>query len=87
MQAVEGYVENGQVFISGVLDRLQGRRRVIVTILDEPVSEFQKSNKSELLSQFNSMVEKSNHIELKLEDFPRFDFGRAPISFEEGGEN
>jgi hypothetical protein len=36
MQAYEGYIDNGKFFPTGILMRITGRRRVIVTVLDEP---------------------------------------------------
>ena len=36
MQAVEGYFENGHFYPVGQLTAIHGRRRAIVTILDEP---------------------------------------------------
>ena len=38
MQAYEGYFENGQFYISGKTAHINGRRKVIITILDEPVT-------------------------------------------------
>jgi len=35
LQAYEGYLEKGQVFSLMPLTNLQGRRRVIITVLDE----------------------------------------------------
>jgi hypothetical protein len=37
MQAYEGFIENGQFYPIGVSTRITGRRRVIMTVLDEPV--------------------------------------------------
>ena len=36
MQAYEGYIENGQFTPIGLSARITGRRRVIMTMLDEP---------------------------------------------------
>ena len=37
MQAVKGYVENGQFFPLGTVWRLPGRIKAVLTVLDEPV--------------------------------------------------
>ena len=39
MQAYEGYFENGRFFPIGPLISIQGRRRVILTVLDEPIAD------------------------------------------------
>ena len=39
MQAYEGYFENGLFYPIGAPVSIQGRRRVILTVLDEPVPE------------------------------------------------
>jgi len=38
MQAYEGYFENGLFYPIGAHVSIHGRRRVIITVLDEPVS-------------------------------------------------
>jgi hypothetical protein len=45
MQAYEGFIENGQFFPIGTPTRITGRRRVIMTVLDEPVPEQPKPQK------------------------------------------
>lgn len=42
MQAYEGYIENGRFYPMGQSFELQGRRRVIVTVLDEVVPEIRE---------------------------------------------
>jgi len=42
MQAYEGYMENGQFFPVEQQMRISGRRRVILTVLDEPASKSRK---------------------------------------------
>jgi hypothetical protein len=43
MQAYEGYYENGQIYIAGQITHIKGRRRALITILDEPAQEEAKS--------------------------------------------
>jgi len=38
LQACEGYLEKGQVYPLSPLTGIQGRYRVIITILDEPIA-------------------------------------------------
>ena len=77
LQAYEGYLEKGQVFPIGPLVGIQGRRRVIITVLDEPARE-KPGTWDELDKIVAGMSEKP-----RLEDFPRCQFGRDPINFEE----
>ena len=37
MQAYEGYLENGRFYPIGKQVHLAGRRRVVVTVVDEPI--------------------------------------------------
>ena len=48
MQAYEGYMENGQFFPAGQPVKMPGRRRVILTVLDEPTPETNKKWKGSL---------------------------------------
>ena len=42
MQSYEGYFENGKIYLFEPLPHMEGRRRVIITILDEPPLESSK---------------------------------------------
>jgi len=48
MEAYEGYFENNQFFPIGTKTRIKGRRKVIMTVLDEPEQEQPKSKKRNL---------------------------------------
>jgi len=50
MQAYEGYFENGQFYTLGQTMHIKGRRRAIITILDDP-AELAKSEKQETKSE------------------------------------
>ena len=39
MQAYEGYFENGQFYTAGEIIRIPERRRVFLTVLEEPANE------------------------------------------------
>jgi len=55
--------------------RLHGRRRVIVTVLDESVRD--EPGKWGELDKLVSEME----VKPRLEDFPKSNIGRAPVSF------
>jgi hypothetical protein len=74
LQAYEGYLEEGKIFPIGMLENLKGRRRVIITVLDEP--ENKKSNTWDELDKIVSeMTDKP-----KVEDFPRCELGRGSVN-------
>ena len=77
LQAYEGYLEKGQVYPISPLANIKGRRRVIITILDEPALE-KRNTWNELDKIVSEMSEKP-----RIEDFPRCQFMREPIDFEE----
>jgi hypothetical protein len=77
LHAYEGYLEEGRVYPIGPLERMPGRRRVIITILDEPIRE-KSSTWADLDAVVSGMSEKP-----RIEDFPRAQFGREPINFDE----
>jgi len=77
LQSYEGYFEKGKVFPIGPLTDIQGRRRVIITILDEPIRE-KPSTWGELDKIVSAMSEKP-----RLDDFPRCQFRRETIRFDE----
>jgi len=45
MEAYEGYFENNQFFPIGTKTRIKGRRKVIMTVLDEPEQAQPKTRK------------------------------------------
>ena len=77
LQAYEGYLEKGRVFPLMPLAGLQGRRRVIITVLDEPINK--KPDTWAELDKITSVMDEKP----RLEDFPRCQFGRELISFKE----
>lgn len=77
MQAYEGYLEKGQVYPSAPLMGIPGRRRVIITVLDEPTRE-----KADTWGELDKIVASMNE-KPRLEDFPRCQLGRELISFDE----
>ena len=77
LQAYEGYLEEGRVFPVMPIMNLPGRRRVIITVLDEPLND--RPDTWALLDVIISEMEEKPRIE----DFPRCQVGRELINFEE----
>jgi len=50
MQAYEGYFENGQFYTTGQIAHIKGRRRAIINILDDVVSEAQTRSQKQLVA-------------------------------------
>ena len=77
LQAYEGYLEEGRVYTVVPLVSFKGRRRVIITVLDEPLPE-KPDTWAELDIIISAMSEKP-----RFEDFPRCQLGRECINFGE----
>ncbi len=75
LYAYEGYLEQGRVYTMGQLESIRGRRRVIITVLDEPIRET-PDTWADLDKIISGMSEKP-----RLEDFPRGQFERQSIVF------
>ena len=73
-QAFDGYVENGQIYPHRLLANIRGRRRVIVTILDEPIEE-----KPDTWAELDAIVAEMDIMPC-IEDFPRLDVGRELVN-------
>ena len=76
LQAYEGYLEKGQFYPIGPPVNIQGRCRVIVTVLEKPREK--RDTWVELDKIVLEMGEKP-----RVEDFPRCQLGRELINFEE----
>ena len=76
-QAYEGYLEKGRFYPMGTPVSIEGRRRVILTILDEPPRE-----KSDTWAELDKIVSEMD-VKPCFEDFPRCQLSRALINFEE----
>lgn len=91
MQAVksfDGYVEGGQFHPAGASIRLPGRFRAVLTvIMDSPQNQDDDETSAHWADELDRMVKSCTSPPLRMEDFPRMDFGREPISFANEGEN
>ena len=75
MQAYEGYYENGQFTPMGPPMRVHGRRRVILTVLDEPAPEPAETLQAQAWREFFDTVNASD--EETPETFERVNITRA----------
>ena len=75
LKAYEGYLEKGRFYPVRPIN-IQGRRRVIITVLDEAAQD-KADTWAELDKIISGMDEKP-----RLEDFPRCQLGRELINFE-----
>ena len=80
---MQGYFNNGFFYQEGRRVTLPEGKMVIVNILDVPSSTYETENPSDWLDEFHRLVEASSHEELHQEDFPRMNFGRDLISFDD----
>ena len=83
MQVYEGYFEEGRFFAIGQTVRIPGRRRIFITILDEPAKSSKEQDDKMFWAEFDCMIEKSadeNEL-LRDEVFARNSFSREFITF------
>ena len=83
VQAYEGYIEGGQFYPKEKPINLAGRFRAVLTILDIPPLE---DTSTDWADELVNMVKKDTSEKLRMEDFPRMDFGRELIVFHDEGE-
>ena len=79
VQAFDGYVENGQIYPPRLLANVRGRRRVIITVLDEAHTEEKQTNPPDWAEELQKMVLESGGEMLRMEDFPRSNFSREVL--------
>jgi hypothetical protein len=60
LQAYEGYLEKGRFFPIGPQVSIRGRRRVIVTVLDEPTPEQKETSQAQAWREFFETVNASD---------------------------
>jgi hypothetical protein len=73
MQAYEGYFENGCFYPLEQTERLPGRRRAFITILDEPAREDVIAGRLSALDEFFANIEASSE---EVPEFERVKFTR-----------
>ncbi|MCL2010407.1 MAG: hypothetical protein FWG71_07660 [Synergistaceae bacterium] len=72
-QTYEGYIENGQFYPIGEVN-IQGRRRVTLTVFNEPIPEQKETSQAEAWREFFEAVNASD--EEVPETFERVSFTR-----------
>jgi hypothetical protein len=75
VQAYEGYLENDRFYPIGQPVKLQGRRRVILTVFDEGVRESKEKPQAKAWREFFETVNASD--EPIPETFERVNFSRG----------
>lgn len=76
VQAYEGYFENGRFYTTGQITHIKGRRRAIVTILDEPAKE-EVTSETEHAKAWREFFEASNASDEEVpETFEKVNFKR-----------
>ena len=85
--AYEGYFEDGQFYPNDPLVRLPGRFKAVLTVvLEKPLQETPTDSSLEWLDELHRLLdETSEEPKLRMEDFPRMDFGREPLTFANEG--
>ena len=90
MQAYEGYFENGRFYAAGRTIRIPERRRVFLTVLEEPPIQLLNTDDNKAFwAEFDRLVDGSADEVLRFEDFPRCQIGRelVVLSDDEEGTN
>ena len=84
VQAIQGYFDDGVFYQQGRRVKIPERQLVIVNVLDTPVdvNEIKKAD-VEFWKEFDRHVKGAVDEELLIADFPRVDFGRELISFDD----
>ena len=75
LQAYEGFLDKGRFYPLGPSVRIQGRRRVIVTVLDEPATDQNETPQAVAWREFFETVNASG--EEIPETFERVNFTRG----------
>jgi hypothetical protein len=79
MQAFEGYYEDGGFYAFKPPLNIPNKRRVIITVLDEPMCD-----KPDTWSELDKITAGMSDSEKpRVEDFPRLESEREPIDFDE----
>jgi len=89
VQAFDGYVDGGQFHPTGA-SILPGRFRAVLTVIMDvqpPQQQEEKKTSTHWAYELDRMIEESTGPPLRMEDFPRMDFGRELISFDSEDEN
>jgi hypothetical protein len=81
LQSYEGYLEHGQIRPMIPLEKISERRRVIITVLEEPESE-PESKAPDTWAELDSVISEMEELP-RFEDFPRCQFRQEQNVFKE----
>ena len=84
-QAYEGYFEDGKFYTAGKSLCIPERRKVYITVLDEPTHISSPKASLDWLDELHRLLDESSDEELHMENFPRMDFDREPVVFNDEG--
>jgi len=84
-QAYEGYFESGKFYTAGKPLQIPERRKIYITIFNEPVQNTPPTTAPNWLGELHQLLNASGDEKLNMDDFPRMDFGRKPIIFSDEG--
>ncbi|MCL2600229.1 MAG: hypothetical protein FWD88_03510 [Treponema sp.] len=76
MQAYEGYFQGGRFYTVGVPVRIPEHRRIILTVLDEPVRDENTAHRLAAIDRFLTAIDASDE---EVPDFERVNFGDVEI--------
>jgi len=82
IQTYEGYIESGQFYPKEKPISIDGRFKAVLMVLDIPAQEETPTDWADDLIR---MVKEDTSEKLRMEDFPRMEFGREPITFSNEG--
>jgi len=86
VQAMQGYFDNGFFYQQGRRVELPERQLVIVNVLNIPVDTDEAGKTDiEFWNEFDRLASGSMDEELLMADFPRINFGKELISFDDEG--
>ena len=78
----DGHIRNGAFYPLQSISDLPGRYVAVLTVIEVPATvTVQEEDSLAWLDELEHMVCTDTSPKLRMEDFPRMDFGRAPIAF------
>jgi len=81
VQALHGYFDRGLFYHNGERVNIPEKQHVIVNILNMPIDADNANADIKFWEMFDRLADADDTEPLKMEDFPRADFGRELITF------
>jgi len=83
-QTYDGYIENGAFYPRQSISRLPSQYVAVLTVIEVPATApKQEESPIPWWEELEAMVRADTSPKLRMEDFPRMDFGREPINWDE----